>query len=156
MGKSIFIDIWTNYLGKSKQLNYTAQPSANYYLSVEISTSHLYVAIYKAHLWGPNSHCDSGKYHCYYYHCYYCYSAYRWEGTWQLKDMLKVTLLARDHAGTASRLFCFSQPGFFPLHLAFSMGHGTVTPGVKTGSWRSKILSLLTYKAQMYIHYINR
>lgn len=28
--KSVFIDIWTNYLRKSKQLNYTAQPNANY------------------------------------------------------------------------------------------------------------------------------
>lgn len=29
MEKSVFIGIWTNYLGKSKQVNYTTQPSAN-------------------------------------------------------------------------------------------------------------------------------
>lgn len=29
MEKSVFIGIWTNYLGKSKQANYTTQPSAN-------------------------------------------------------------------------------------------------------------------------------
>lgn len=48
------------------------QITASLGLSVEISTSHLYGAICKASLWGPDPHCDSRMHHCYCYHYCYC------------------------------------------------------------------------------------
>lgn len=170
MGKSVFLDISTNYLRKSKQLNYTTWPSANDcqfrfclltpapYICMGRFTKPTFKGLIFTVIWGNTIVTI----------IVVVFVVSFAATSLQVRRALEAEGYALGHTAgeeplsqdcPQTLLLCSgSASPFSPLHLAFSVGQGIVPP--RGEIWfleeQKNILTFLMYEAQINRQYINR